>query len=44
MTDQIFVDTNVLIYGRDSKQGDKKAIAQNWVRSLGAHSAAHRES
>jgi predicted nucleic acid-binding protein len=40
MTDRIFVDTNVLIYGRDSKQGDKKAVAQEWVRSLGAHGAA----
>jgi predicted nucleic acid-binding protein len=40
MTDRIFVDTNVLIYGRDSKQGDKRVIAQEWVRSLGARGAA----
>ena len=40
MTDQVFVDTNVLIYGRDAKQSDKKATAQEWVRSLGAQGAA----
>jgi predicted nucleic acid-binding protein len=40
MTDRIFVDTDVLIYGRDTKQGDKRVIAQEWVRSLGARGAA----
>ncbi|MCJ2089421.1 PIN domain-containing protein [Methylobacterium sp. E-005] len=40
MTERIFVDTNVLIYGRDTKQGDKRIKAQARVRSLGARGAA----
>jgi predicted nucleic acid-binding protein len=36
MTETIFVDTNVLVYRRDSAQGEKHAQAQNWMERLWA--------
>ncbi len=34
MTDRVFVDTNVLIYGRDSKEGPKRDKAREWLSLL----------
>ncbi|MBK6639383.1 MAG: hypothetical protein IPG34_18145 [Rhodocyclaceae bacterium] len=34
MTDKVFVDTNILLYARDSAQPDKQPVAQAWMRSL----------
>jgi predicted nucleic acid-binding protein len=31
-----FVDTNVLLYGRDRKNPDKRAAAADWIRRLSA--------
>ena len=36
MTDRTFVDTNVLIYARDQKEGDKQPRAQAWLDRLAA--------
>ncbi len=36
MTARVFVDTNVLIYARDRKAGDKRAAARAWLQALGA--------
>ena len=36
MTATIFVDTNVLVYRRDSAQGDKQAQAAAWMERLWA--------
>lgn len=34
MNDKVFVDTNVLVYSRDSTEPDKQRQAQNWLREL----------
>lgn len=36
MTATIFVDTNVLVYRRDSAQGEKQAQAEAWMERLWA--------
>jgi predicted nucleic acid-binding protein len=36
MTETIFVDTNVLVYRRDSAQGEKQARAEDWMERLWA--------
>jgi predicted nucleic acid-binding protein len=36
MTGRTFVDTNVLIYARDQKEGDKRQRAQAWLDRLSA--------
>ena len=40
MTERVFIDTNVLIYGRDTKQAEKRAIAQDWILCLTARDGA----
>jgi predicted nucleic acid-binding protein len=40
MTATIFVDTNVLVYRRDSAQGDKQAQAAAWMERLWAERRA----
>lgn len=34
MSDSVFVDTNVLVYARDSTDPDKQARAAEWMRHL----------
>lgn len=34
MRDKVFVDTNILLYARDSAQPDKQPVAQEWMRAL----------
>lgn len=34
MIARVFVDTNVLIYARDNKEGEKRIIAQRWLNAL----------
>lgn len=34
MTDLYFVDTNLLVYARDSSEREKQPVAANWLRSL----------
>ena len=36
MNANIFVDTNVLVYRRDSEQGEKQALARAWMERLWA--------
>ncbi len=40
MTDRVFIDTNVLIYGRDTKQAAKRNTAQDWILRLTAQDRA----
>lgn len=40
MTDRVFIDTNVLIYGRDTKQAAKRDTAQDWILRLTAQDRA----
>lgn len=37
MTDRYFVDTNVLVYARDTSEPDKQKQASAWVRALWGH-------
>jgi hypothetical protein len=37
MTDRVFVDTNVLVYTRDTSQGEKQHIAARWMDTLWEH-------
>lgn len=34
MSDPVFVDTNVLVYGRDASEPDKQPVAASWLRRL----------
>jgi predicted nucleic acid-binding protein len=34
MTARVFVDSNVLVYERDSSEPDKQPLAEAWVRRL----------
>ncbi len=34
MTDRYFVDTNLLVYARDSSETEKQPIAEQWMSSL----------
>lgn len=34
MSDKIFVDTNILVYSRDSSEPDKQQIAEKWLTAL----------
>jgi predicted nucleic acid-binding protein len=34
MSDRVFVDTNVLVYSRDTSQGDKQQVAARWMETL----------
>lgn len=38
---KIFVDTNVLIYARDARAGEKRVAAREWLSVLGDHALAH---
>jgi predicted nucleic acid-binding protein len=40
MTDRVFIDTNVLIYGRDTKQAAKRGIAQDGILRLTVQDSA----
>ena len=33
-TDRVFVDTNVLVYSRDSSHGTNQRIAERWMETL----------
>lgn len=34
MSDSLFVDTNILVYYRDSSEPEKQPIAKNWIKSI----------
>jgi len=34
MSDSLFVDTNILVYYRDSSEHEKQPIAENWIRKI----------
>jgi len=34
MSGNLFVDTNLLVYFRDSSEPEKQHIAENWLRAL----------
>ena len=34
MSDRVFVDTNVLVYSRDSSEPTKQPVAEAWRRAL----------
>lgn len=34
MNDSVFVDTNILLYARDSGQPMKQPVAENWLKTL----------
>lgn len=34
MSDSFFVDTNILVYYRDSSEHEKQQIAENWLTSI----------
>jgi len=35
MNDKIFVDTNILVYARDSSENEKQPTAQKWLNLSG---------
>jgi predicted nucleic acid-binding protein len=39
MTDRYFVDTNVLVYARDSSEPQKHALAVEWMHTLWSQGA-----
>lgn len=34
MSDNLFVDTTILVYYRDSSESEKQLIAENWLTAL----------